>query len=1474
MADYQAGTAFLTILPDMTGFGQKVREELAKDQTEFKVPVKPDVDKSKAPKDGEEYGGAFGDAMKARIEAALKDLPKAKLDADATEADAKIDAIRTRLEELRDKRIGIDLTAEAALAEIAAIKSDLDELGRKSPNIQVKVDALKAAADLAGVRAEVTALDGKNVKVNVSDNGSAKEAANNVNALLLAGLALGPALIPVAAAVAAAFAAIGTGAVIGAGALATVMLGFHGVTGALKDMDAAQQDSGKTAAQIAAQEISSANSVASAQDGVRNAVRAVGDAQHQAAISAEQAAQQVANAQRSLQDAVTQAGISIHSALESEESARQSLQNAIYSQTVAEQTLANAQQQEQLAQESLTLARQAAQRQIESLTLAVEDGALAERQASLNIQKAKDELDKVLANPQSNELQRQQAQLTYDQAVQQLKDVQVRNKNLQQDQAAATKAGVDGSQQVQAAQRGVEQAAQGVAAAQHGIQQAAEGAANAQQHLADAQANVAQTQASNDERIAQAQQTLANAQQSQAENARSSAESIQKAQEGVVSAQRALAGALAQQAAQQSTVSASATKLAQDMANLSPAGRQFVTFLHNELEPKVKDLQATAQQGLLPGVEDGLKAVEGDLPILNSLVGVIASSIGDLARRAGQALTDPFWRNFFAYIKDEANPSIKTFGDIVGNILTGLAGMLEGFKPIWDTMGKGLDDITARFANWGKAVGSGNSAGFNAFLAYVKEVAPEVIDFFKQLGTLVGHIIDAMAGQGFGTLQVLTELLRIVNGLPLPVIQALVDLFIAVKLASLASSGLKSLKDMFDTARKLPTRIKDFAGTIRDLPGNIAKIGTSLKTNISDVLDKIKAGGGLKGALALTGVAVGAYAVGSGLEAVSSPLPEGQSFGQASTGAKVSDAADTAGKLLTLDIPGLFDKISQSIKQLPDDLHTAGGRISGFAQGIKDAFSGVSDSSATMKSDIDLNWSGLATATSNRWNDIKNAVSSAAGDFKDAVTNHVTSLGKTLHDNWDSFWQNASDRWVSIRDTVSTDAQQLGDNVGNHVSDLRNALSQRWQDIWQGAVDRWNQLSTDVGNIAGAVRDGVSNAIGSLRDNVTGAFQTAVDNISNIWNRLGDIAKIPVNFVINTVYNSGIVPMWNGIAGLFGLAKLNPAVPLAAGGVLPGYSPGRDSVPAILSPGEGVLVPEAVRGLGADFVHSANAYYSGGRSSGGSTTAGGVSFFADGGIVGSVIGGIADFISDPVGAVRKAFNSVLGAAVPGIGLLHDALAQVPAKVVDGAINLIKGAVAKIGTFFSAAFTGSPDLQGWIMQAIQLTGVPASWAGPLSVLIMRESGGNPNAINNWDSNAAAGHPSQGLMQTIPSTFTAYHQAGTSFNILDPVANIAAGINYIRARYGDISNVQQANPNLPPKGYDSGGWLPPGLTVAYNGTGQHERVLTGPQYQQLSAAATRGDVRPVTVNVYPRAEHSEADIADMVSRRLEFAMRGNT
>ncbi|MFF3145277.1 transglycosylase SLT domain-containing protein, partial [Streptomyces sp. NPDC057927] len=75
-------------------------------------------------------------------------------------------------------------------------------------------------------------------------------------------------------------------------------------------------------------------------------------------------------------------------------------------------------------------------------------------------------------------------------------------------------------------------------------------------------------------------------------------------------------------------------------------------------------------------------------------------------------------------------------------------------------------------------------------------------------------------------------------------------------------------------------------------------------------------------------------------------------------------------------------------------------------------------------------------------------------------------------------------------------------------------------------------------------------------------------------------------------------------------------------------------------------------------------------------------------------------------------------------------------------------------------------------------------------IMRESSGDPWAINNWDSNAAAGTPSKGLLQVIPPTFKAYHVPGTSWNIYDPVANITAAANYAADKYGSMDNVNSA------------------------------------------------------------------------------------
>ncbi|MEU2034149.1 transglycosylase SLT domain-containing protein [Nocardia amamiensis] len=103
-----------------------------------------------------------------------------------------------------------------------------------------------------------------------------------------------------------------------------------------------------------------------------------------------------------------------------------------------------------------------------------------------------------------------------------------------------------------------------------------------------------------------------------------------------------------------------------------------------------------------------------------------------------------------------------------------------------------------------------------------------------------------------------------------------------------------------------------------------------------------------------------------------------------------------------------------------------------------------------------------------------------------------------------------------------------------------------------------------------------------------------------------------------------------------------------------------------------------------------------------------------------------------------------------------------------------------------------NLDGWIRQSLDImaaNNIPGSYNG-IHRNIMRESSGNPQAINLWDSNAAAGIPSKGLLQVIDPTFRAYHVEGTSWDIWDPVANIVAACNYAAHRYGSMDNVNSA------------------------------------------------------------------------------------
>ena len=116
----------------------------------------------------------------------------------------------------------------------------------------------------------------------------------------------------------------------------------------------------------------------------------------------------------------------------------------------------------------------------------------------------------------------------------------------------------------------------------------------------------------------------------------------------------------------------------------------------------------------------------------------------------------------------------------------------------------------------------------------------------------------------------------------------------------------------------------------------------------------------------------------------------------------------------------------------------------------------------------------------------------------------------------------------------------------------------------------------------------------------------------------------------------------------------------------------------------------------------------------------------------------------------------------------------------------------------------------VLQALKMEGLGSYLASQVLYQMNTGERRQPERDQHWDINAQRGDPSRGLMQTIGSTFRAYHWPGTSWNIYDPLANIAAAINYARHVYGPSlgalgSGHGYAEGGLVP-GYAAGGWSP--------------------------------------------------------------------
>lgn len=735
------------------------------------------------------------------------------------------------------------------------------------------------------------------------------------------------------------------------------------------------------------------------------------------------------------------------------------------------------------------------------------------------------------------------------------------------------------------------------------------------------------------------------------------------------------------------------------LADMPPA-TAATAVAYSKLTDAVKKWSDSLAPKTMPIFTKGIELIQSMLPRLTPIVSSAADVIMSFVNNIGSGTTGQVFTHFGKDISDLSSGSLLDFLNIGKNLATGFVGILDSFTPMASGVTGGLAKLSGKFAEWGASASS--TSGVQKFFDTAKAEAPALAKAFEQVATAATHIaggVGPLTGLG---LKVAETFAKLLNALPVPVLNQVVNAIVAIKLAmqgyTIATGLAGTATWLFSTATgasrvQMALLYVQMALVYVQLKLQAAWNGivtaaqwlwnTSLVTSTVSVISSTAS-------LIARNVAMGASAVATGVITAATWLWTAALL-PAITAVWSMTAALLASPITWIVI-GIVALIAVIVL--------------------------IATKTTWFQTAWRVSWEAIKTAATDAWNWI----------YKWAIQPMVTAFNFL----WDKV----------IRP------------------------------IFKLIVDAYLGM-------AGIIIDGAAKMFGwvpGLGPKLKAAAK-AFDDFKNSVNKSlsgvqGKSVTVGVNF---STSRPGSGPA---------------RATFADGGPVDG--PGTetsDDVDARLSKGEHVWTAKEVRRVGGHAVMK---------------------------------------------QMRKAARGYAEGGPVGIDLHHGApsaaamrsnvLAQVAALAQDNARRLYAALAASLGGVIPSGQHLAVINAALLAARVPPPGSVNQWQAGLNTLITRESAWNADAINLTDSNAKAGHPSQGLAQTIPSTFSQYVPASLrSLGITNPVANVAAAVRYIVSRYGNITRVQQANANLPPQGYDVGGWLMPGATLAVNNTGRPERVV---------------------------------------------------
>ena len=471
-------------------------------------------------------------------------------------------------------------------------------------------------------------------------------------------------------------------------------------------------------------------------------------------------------------------------------------------------------------------------------------------------------------------------------------------------------------------------------------------------------------------------------------------------------------------------------------------------------------------------------------------------------------------------------------------------------------------------------------------------------------------------------------------------------------------------------------------------------------------------------------------------------------------------------------------------------------------------------------------WNGFWNDVGKGWTGFWNDVNKKNSNAQQQQQKQQDAANKQIKKDWDSFWSNASKGWNNFWSDTVKNAQNGMNSTKSGIDNANTSIHKGWDSFWSDTSKNWNGFWGNVGKNA---QNGMSTVHGWISDGnskIDSGWRSLWSGLKsffgNIWDGIKDAAANGMNAVINVINGaiSGINWVWEKFTGKDALRKLSP-VHFATGGTVTqkmhlvmvndGTGPDWKELYQLPNGQIGMSQQRNATGLLPEGTRVFN-----GKETKAIMNMAGVEHYDLGGVIGGVgkffsgawdkLEAVGDWLANPVGKVTDLIKSSISGISGGVEMFSNLASGVINKLTGSVVDWFKKELAKLQDTLGANPGGS-GVQRWkpyVIQALKANGFDASdyQVAAWMRVIQRESNGNPRAINLWDSNAKAGIPSMGLVQTIGPTFNAYKFPGHN-DVYNGYDDLLAGIHYMKAIYGSGSSAFARVSG--PEGYANGGLI---------------------------------------------------------------------